>query len=484
MQFSNTHLGLGDPFYQSILPEPVPTPRLLLWNGALAEQLGMADELARDPARLAQVFSGNALLEGSEPVALAYAGHQFGHFVPQLGDGRAHLLGEVIDRAGQRRDIQLKGSGQTAFSRNGDGRCALGPAVREYIMSEALHWLGVPTTRTLAVVTTGEPVFRERPLPGAVLTRVAASHLRVGSFEYFAARRDRDSLRRLCDYAIDRHYPHLHEADGNPYLGLVEAVVARQVRLVVEWLRIGFIHGVMNTDNTAISGETIDFGPCAMLGRYDPATVYSSIDRQGRYAFGNQPSIAQWNMARFAEALLPLVDEDPERAVAAVTPLIDAFRPQFQQAYAQMLGDKLGLDGSEADDAALIEAWLALMEEKGLDYTLAFDELTRSLGDEGLEHSLSHRLGDWYPRWRERLGRLPADLTAVREAMRRHNPVVIPRNHQVEAVIDACEQGDGAEAVESLLEVLRSPYREIPATARYQSPPSDGDCNYQTFCGT
>jgi len=313
MMFSNSYTQLGETFFQKIKPTPVSDPALFLWNDELAETLPVAKHLSADFEEMANVFSGNKILSGSEPIALAYAGHQFGNFVAQLGDGRAHLLGEVIDTKGVRKDIQLKGSGPTTFSRNGDGRCALGPAIREFIMGESMHALGVTTSRSLAVTTTGEQVYRETIQPGAVVTRIASSHLRVGTFEYFAARDNYQAVETLSDYAIERHYPDLNEAGNQRFELLLSSVIEKQIQLIVEWLRVGFIHGVMNTDNTTIAGETIDYGPCAMLGIYDPKTVFSSIDRQGRYAFGNQPTIAQWNMARFAETLLPLVSSDEKK---------------------------------------------------------------------------------------------------------------------------------------------------------------------------
>ncbi len=314
-----------------------------MWNSSLAEQLMIPNELKHDSVALAQAFSGNSIMPGSEPIATVYAGHQFGSFVPQLGDGRAHLLGEVLDQFGQRWDIQLKGSGRTSFSRGGDGRCALGPAVREFIMSEAMKALGIPTTRCLAVVTTGETVFRETTLPGAVVTRVASSHLRIGTFQFFAARGDHQALKTLCNYTIERHYPELQEEGQNQYVSFINKVIERQIQLVVEWMRVGFIHGVMNTDNTSLSGETIDYGPCAMMGIYDPQTVYSSIDTMGRYAFGNQPDILQWNIARFAECLLPLINADRNKAVDQVGPVIAEFPDRFEKEYMKMMGKKLGL---------------------------------------------------------------------------------------------------------------------------------------------
>ncbi len=452
MELSNSYAELPDRFFQRIDPVPVAHPRLLLWNAPLAEALGIHETLPEDESAIAAWFAGNARLPGSEPLALAYAGHQFGHFVPQLGDGRAHLLGEVRDRSGRLWDVQLKGSGPTAFSRRGDGRCALGPAIREFIMSEAMHALGVPTTRTLAVVTTGEPVLRERRLPGAIVTRVAASHLRVGTFQYFAARRDQEALEALLDYAIQRHYPDLDRAPDRAS-AFVRAVTARQIDLVVDWMRVGLIHGVMNTDNTAISGETIDYGPCAMLGIYDPETVYSSIDARGRYAFGNQPLIAGWNMARLAECLLP----PPE-----VESIVAAYPQQLEAAWFAMMGKKLGIATVTEDDHDLVTSLLARLQQRRLDYTIAFQRLDD--------------LGEWSQRWRARADAL--------ERMERANPLVIPRNHHVEAALEACVRDGDLEPTRRLLTVVRSPYTRLDATPDYQEPPPDGDAGYQTFCGT
>jgi uncharacterized protein YdiU (UPF0061 family) len=492
MHFINSYHRLGPAFYQRIDPEPVLAPRLFLWNQRLADELGLWPE--RSPAQstaqsphpetLAAYFSGNALLPGSEPIALAYAGHQFGHFVPQLGDGRAHLLGDLRDREGRWRDIQLKGSGRTAFSRNGDGRCALGPAVREFVMSEAMQAMGIPSCQSLAVVRSGEPVMREGPEPGAVVTRVAASHLRVGSFEFFAMRRQYAELEALADYTIQRHYPELSEAGPERFKALLERVVQRQIALVVDWMRVGFIHGVMNTDNASLSGETIDFGPCAMLGTYDPGAVFSSIDHQGRYAFGNQPSMAQWNMARLAECLMPLIDEDPDQALEQVLPVIDGMQAGFAQAYLQMLAAKLGLAQVQEGDNQLAADLLDLMQRRAMDYTLSFDRLTRSLSDPTLAAELERELPRWYPRWRQRLSEQEEPLSEAQQRMRRANPCVIPRNHHMEAVIQACVEEGDASAAEAFLEVLRSPYAETAHTARYQDAPADGDRGYQTFCGT
>lgn len=482
MRLSNTYAELPAAFYQRIRPSTVQDPGLLLFNGDLARDLGFDDELTRDGEALARCLSGNELLPGSEPVALAYAGHQFGNFVPSLGDGRAHLLGELVDREGRRRDLQLKGSGRTSFSRGGDGRCALGPAIREFVMSEAMHALGVPTTRCLAVVTTGEQVFREEPLPGAVVARVAASHLRVGTFEYFVVRRDHASLRTLCDYAVARHDPDLAAApDDERPVAFLERVMERQIELVVQWMRVGFIHGVMNTDNTAISGETIDYGPCAMMSGYDPRTVFSSIDHGGRYAFGNQPGIAAWNLSRLAACLVPLVGADKRVAVERLDAVLGTYEARFEAAWQGMMGRKIGLPEAGPDDGELISSLLVRMEQKGLDYTVTFARLERAAAADEAAQELEPDLGSWIDTWRWRLGDKTDEAQAL---MRRHNPLVIPRNHHVEAVIARCtETGDAAPA-EALLEAFRSPYEALSTTARYQDPPADGDRHYQTFCGT
>jgi uncharacterized protein YdiU (UPF0061 family) len=442
------------------------------------------NELKHNSVALAHAFSGNAIIPGSEPVATVYAGHQFGSFVPQLGDGRAHLLGEVLDRFGQRWDIQLKGSGRTSFSRGGDGRCALGPAVREFIMSEAMKALGIPTTRCLAVVATGEPVFRETTLPGAVVTRVASSHLRIGTFEFFAARGDHQALKTLCNYTIERHYPELQEEGQIPYVSIIDKVIERQIQLVVEWMRVGFIHGVMNTDNTSLSGETIDYGPCAMMGIYDPQTVYSSIDRMGRYAFGNQPDILQWNIARFAECLLPLINADKTKAIDQVGPVIAEFSDRFEKDYMKMMGKKLGLTLIKQEDQKLIVFVLNRLRDRRLDYTITFDILTKFLRSGAAASQVKNELGDCFDLWQKRLNEQHTVPQKVQELMRQHNPVVIPRNHHVEKVIQACEQTGKATSAEKFLQVLRSPYEELAQTSDYQDPPSDGDENYKTFCGT
>ncbi|MDR4503725.1 MAG: YdiU family protein [Candidatus Scalindua sp.] len=484
MNFSNTYACLNEVFYEKTRPTRVLDPHLFLWNSSLAEQLMIPDELKNDPVALAQVFSGNHIMPGSEPIATVYAGHQFGNFVPQLGDGRAHLLGEVLDRFGQRWDIQLKGSGPTLFSRGMDGRCAIGPAVREFIMSEAMSALGVPTTRCLAVVTTGEPVFRETPLPEAIVTRVASSHLRIGTFQFFAAQGDHQALKTLCSYTIERHYPELQEEGPNQYILFIDKVIERVIQLVVEWMRVGFIHGVMNTDNISISGETIDYGPCAMMGTYDPQTVYSSIDTMGRYAFGKQPGIAQWNIERFIECLLPLINADTNKAIDRVGPIITEFPNRFEQVYMKMIGKKLGLASFQQEDQKLIFSILDQLKKRRLDYTVTFDLLTKSLMSEAATSQMKSELGECFDFWKKRLNEQDATSQEVQELMRKHNPVVIPRNHHVEAVIQECEQTGDVTLVKKFLKVLRSPYEELEQTSQYQDLPSDGDKDYQTFCGT
>jgi uncharacterized protein YdiU (UPF0061 family) len=465
-------------------PEPVKEPKLFLWNSRLAEALQLPGHCERPSEQLIEALSGNRVLPGSQPIALAYAGHQFGNFVPQLGDGRAHLLGEIVDRTGARKDVQLKGSGPTPFSRSGDGRYALGPAIREFIMGEAMHALGIPTTRSLAVTTTGEIVVRETAQMGAVLTRIAASHLRVGSFEYFAVRRNPQVLKELCDYAIARHYPELQEQGDQRFILFLEQVMKRQIDLVVEWMRIGFIHGVMNTDNTAVSGETIDYGPCAMMGTYDPKTVFSSIDREGRYAFANQPAIAQWNMARFAETLLPLINHQEKKAIDQAGSCLAAFSGLFKDSYHQMMSRKIGISRPTASDQTLISALLDRLKSKQLDYTNSFERLTRSLTSTVEESRLQDDLGSWYGEWRARLQQASDDEIDPQQLMKRSNPVVIPRNQHMESVIQTCtEQGD-ATAAEQFLEVLLTPYQQTDKTAPYQEASPDADLGYRTFCGT
>jgi uncharacterized protein YdiU (UPF0061 family) len=490
--FSNSYAALPERFFARLDPVPVTDPRLIHFNAGLGAELGL-DWSSLEPTALAAIFSGNAIPEGAEPIALAYAGHQFGQFVPQLGDGRAILLGEVVDRSGTRRDIQFKGSGRTPYSRNGDGRAALGPVLREYLVSEAMHALGIPATRSLAAVATGEAVFRERALPGAIVTRVAASHVRVGTFEYFAARRDADAVKILADYVIDRHYPDLRSAD-RPYLELLRAVCKRQAALVASWMHVGFIHGVMNTDNTAISGETIDFGPCAFMDTYDPATVFSSIDGMGRYAFANQPPAAQWNLARFAEALLALIDTDANRGAEAAGAEIEAFSDHFAAHWLSGMRRKFGLLTPLEGDLELVQAWLETMRRNQCDYTLTFRRLCdaadpdadRSAAQAQLRAAFSQRAESeaWAADWRSRLAREPDPGTQRPRSMRRVNPAFIPRNHRVEQIIAAAtERGDLA-PFEELLKVLSQPYREQPGFEAYAAAPRPEERVLRTFCGT
>jgi uncharacterized protein YdiU (UPF0061 family) len=498
--FDNTYARDLEGFYARARPVAVASPRLLFLNRGLADELRL-DPVALDTAAGAAVFAGNAVPEGADPLAQAYAGHQFGNYSPRLGDGRALLLGEVVDRLGHRRDLMLKGSGRTPFSRGGDGRAAVGPMLREVLIGEAMHALGIPTTRALAVAATGEPVLRDQPLPGAVLTRVAASHLRVGTFEFFAAGADTGLLRRLADYAIARHDPDLAGTPGR-FLALLRRVGGRQARLVAQWMNVGFIHGVMNTDNVAVSGETIDYGPCAFMDAYDPGAVFSSIDRGGRYAFGNQPLIARWNLARLAEALLPLIAEDDtasaiERAVAEAGEVIDAFPQWYESALLEGRRAKLGLGRAlpedDAGDAALAEGWLSLLGDQGIDLTLAWRHLAEAAqGDDAMLRALfasPEALDPWLHRWRERCAREDTDSTSAgtgRAArMRLANPLVIPRNHLVEEALAAASARDDMVPFDRLLAALRKPFEALPEHARYTEPaPAAVTAAYRTFCGT
>jgi uncharacterized protein YdiU (UPF0061 family) len=482
--FDNTYARELEDFYVAWKAAQVAQPKLVKLNRELAEELRL-DTGALDSEEGARIFAGNATPEGAAPLAQAYAGHQFGGFVPQLGDGRALLLGEVIDRSGRRRDIQLKGSGPTPFSRAGDGRAALGPVLREYLMGEAMHALGIPTTRALAAVVTGEPVFREDgALPGAILTRVAASHIRVGTFQFFAARGEPAKVRRLADYVIERHYPEL-KGDTNPYLELLQRVCDRQAALIASWMHVGFIHGVMNTDNMTISGETIDYGPCAFMDQYDPATVFSSIDARGRYAYANQPKIAQWNLARFAETLVFLIDDDEKRAIARATEVVHAFSELYERHWLKGMRAKLGLFTEDEADLNLATGFLTAMEGKNVDYTLAFRYLAdAALGREEPIRALftdpsAYQL--WSGHWRARLAREPVPPLARAQAMRRVNPAFIPRNHRVEEALSAAvERGDYA-PFETLLNILSRPFDDQPEFAAFAEPPPEGQGHYRTF---
>jgi serine/tyrosine/threonine adenylyltransferase len=484
----SSYASLPERFFAQVQPTPVAAPRLIRLNHALASDLDL-DLSGLDAPGLAKLFSGNALPPGSVPIAMVYAGHQFGHFVAQLGDGRAILIGEMRDRAGVPRDIQLKGCGRTPYSRGGDGRAALGPVLREYLVSEAMHALGIPATQSLAAVTTGESVQRETMLPGAILTRVAASHVRVGTFEYFAARGDVAGTKILADYVIDRHYP-LCAHEKSPYLALLQQVVSHQAALIARWMNVGFIHGVMNTDNMAVSGETIDFGPCAFMDSFDPATVFSSIDAHGRYAYANQPNAALWNLARFAETLLPLIDADTQRAIAAATEAIATFETLFNDCWLDGMRCKLGLSTSEQGDRQLAEDLLKAMHRNQADFTLSFRALCAAArddqGDGPVRAQFLNALDydEWAQRWRARMSRESMTLESRAESMRQANPAYIPRNHRVEQVIVAAvERGDFG-PFEEFSQVLAAPYIERAAYASYADAPQPQERVLQTFCGT
>jgi protein adenylyltransferase len=486
--FQNTYAALPDGFFARVAPTPVAAPRLIKLNRPLATRLGLDPDRLESPEG-AEILAGKRLPDGAEPIAMAYAGHQFGHFVPQLGDGRAILLGEVVDVDGVRRDIQLKGSGPTPFSRRGDGRAALGPVLREYIVSEAMAALGIPTTRSLAVTVTGENVIRETALPGAVLTRVASSHIRVGTFQYFAARGDTEGVGRLADHAIVRHYPQAAQAE-RPYHALLEGVITRQAELVARWLHVGFIHGVMNTDNSSISGETIDYGPCAFMDHYDPAAVFSSIDEQGRYAYANQPRIALWNLTRLAECLLPLFSDDKDKAIEQAQSMLAEFPAKFAAAYQSGLRRKIGLFTQHDGDEALVQDLLDAMAKNRADFTLTFRRLGAAAADAGRDSEIRALFDDpaaydeWAARWRQRTAEEPQTPAERAGAMRAVNPTVIPRNHRIEAVIQAAVGNNDYAPFEELLAVLAKPYDEQPAFADYANPPEPHQRVLQTFCGT
>ena len=491
IRFDNSYARLPSQFFARVHPVPVSAPRLIKLNVELARQLNLNPE-ALNTQLGAEIFSGNHIATGSDPIALAYAGHQFGHFVPQLGDGRANLLGEVIATDGLRYDIQLKGSGPTPFSRRGDGRAALGPVLREYLLSEAMHALGVPTTRALAVVLTGEPVARETLQPGAIITRVAASHLRVGTFQFFAARNDTPGLRTLADYAIARHYP-TAASSPTPYRTFLDSVITRHAHLTAQWMLLGFIHGVMNTDNSSISGETLDYGPCAFMEAYDPDTVYSSIDQQGRYGYRNQPPADLWNLARLTEAILPLLIAETGTEAAAMEAANDALKaylPQYEAARTNGLRRKLGLALSHEDDLALAEDLLKRMTANQADFTLTFRRLCESAANPAADANVRTLFTDpaaydtWATTWHHRLAEEPIAHQARAEAMRQTNPAIIPRNHLVQEVIDAATQHNNFEPFENLLEAITHPYDDRPHQAHYTTPAKPEQAITQTFCGT
>ena len=477
--FDNTYSKLPKSFLENIKPVPVKDPKLIILNKNLAEQLNLDFSKFSD-TDLAQMFSGNSLPEGSETIAQAYAGHQFGHFT-MLGDGRAVMLGEHLDKENKRFDIQFKGSGRTSFSRSGDGRAVLGPMLREYIISEAMHALNIPTTRSLAVVSTGEEVIREQMLPGAILTRVASSHIRVGTFQYIAATQNADDLKTLFNYTIDRHYPEIKDSKTKA-LDLLNLLMQKQCELVINWMRVGFIHGVMNTDNMTVSGETIDYGPCAFMDQYHPQTVFSSIDQNGRYSYNNQPRITKWNLARFAECIIPLIDQDEQKAISIATETINNFEKLYEEKWLNMMRDKLGLFGEDKDDKHLIFELLTWMENNKADFTNTFCKLMdiQSIKDPIYQNQ---EYLNWTAKWKKRLEKNNTEKEKYLELMRSVNPIFIPRNHKVEeALKDASE--NKLETLNQLLEVIKYPYKDNGMLMDYQQPMSNENGNYKTFCGT
>ena len=471
--FDNSYSRLSNAFKEHTDPVAVKKPELILLNEDLAEELNL-DFTKIDNDELSSLFTGNILPEGSNAIAQAYAGHQFGHFT-MLGDGRAVLIGEHLTNSNKRYDIQFKGSGKTAFSRNGDGRAALGPMLREYIISEAMHNLNIPSTRSLAVAKTGEKIMRENPLQGAVLTRVASSHIRVGTFQFIRSRENLDELNTLVDYTITRHYPEISKSKNKAY-ELLNKLIDQQIQLVVNWMRVGFIHGVMNTDNMAISGETIDYGPCAFMNNYNPDTCFSSIDHMGRYAFGNQPAITKWNLARFAECLLTLINPKKDESVKIATEVINKFDRQYEEKWFGMMKNKLGLIGDDKNDKVLIFELLECMKEQGLDYTNTFCFLMSQEIDNKKDYQ-NDKFNNWKMKWQKRLTKDSEKL------MKHNNPKIIPRNHNVESVLKSAEDND-LSPFNDLLKALKSPYTDSKVLSKYQSPPPKSDEKYHTFCGT
>ena len=476
--FDNTYYKLPDKFKENIKPVPVKKPELILLNKNLAEKLNL-NFSNLDNKEISDLFSGNYLPEGSNSLAQAYAGHQFGHFT-MLGDGRAVLIGEHISKKKERFDIQFKGSGKTSFSRNGDGRAALGPMLREYIISEAMYELNIPTTRSLTVVKTGEEVIRETSLPGAILTRVASSHIRVGTFQYIAARQKKDELKILLDYVIDRHFPSIKDSPNKP-VEFLKIFLEKQVDLIVNWMRVGFIHGVMNTDNMSIPGETIDYGPCAFMDTYDPKTVFSSIDQMGRYAYCNQPVITKWNLSRFAECLIPMIDENENKAVEIATEIISTFEKKYEEKWLNMMRDKLGLFGVDEKDKFLILDLLTWMHQKKVDYTNTFCHLMNEKITKNDEYE-DKDFKNWEKRWKERLQTNNNTTEKYIKLMRNVNPLIIPRNHKVEEALKAAHQDD-LKPINQLLEVIKNPYDKKDNIIEYQTPAFLNE-KYQTFCGT
>ena len=486
MLFDNSYQNLPQDFFERINPVPVKDPQLIIFNNDLGRSLGIDQKINKK--ELANIFSGNEILKGSSPIALAYAGHQFGNFVNQLGDGRAVLLGEVSTPNQERFDMQLKGSGQTRFSRQGDGRSPLGPVIREYVVSEAMNALGIPSTRSLAAVTTGEKVFREVILPGGILTRIAKSHIRVGTFEYFATQKNTENLKTLADYTIKRHFLSLKDV-ANPYLSLLEIVSERQIELISKWMGVGFIHGVMNTDNTSIVGETIDYGPCAFMDEYNPSTVFSSIDAHGRYAFGNQPLIAQWNMACFANSLLGLIDKDTEKATSKAQKVINNFPNKMSEAVMSVMCKKIGLDSTKTNSQEALTKLLRIMLDNKSDYTLTFRYLSEiikgkrdsSFKQQFLEHN---QISNWLKEWKELIKDQDLAKKEIVLSMESSNPVFIPRNHLIERAIEAAVENNDFSEMKTLLTILSKPYEEQSKYGEYMKPPKPLEVVHQTFCGT
>ena len=489
-KFDNSYQKLPERFYTRLNPTPVKKPELLKLNLELASQLGI--ELYKHTKDdLTNIFCGNLIPQGANPIAMAYAGHQFGHFTPQLGDGRAILLGEILDSSGSRMDIQLKGSGITPFSRQGDGRAALGPVLREYLVSEAMHALGIPSTRALAAAITGEPVYREIALPGAVITRVSRSYVRIGTFEFFAVRDDKEANKILADYVIDRLYPQIIK-EQNPYASLLREVSNRQAKLVAKWMSIGFIHGVMNTDNMSISGETIDYGPCAFMDKYNPKTVFSSIDGHGRYAYQNQPRIAQWNLIQLAESVLPLISDDTEEGVKIARDILEEFPKIYEQNYLEEMRQKLGFISPRTEDTELISNLVELMEKNEADHTLTFRLLAKELAPIPTYSGLSARdlfkmpedFDSWKTRWEQRITLEKNPAAMIAESICQHNPVIIPRNHLVEGVLSSAIKDGNLEPFNEFLNALSSPFDDKLFGTEYAKLPDPPVAPYQTFCGT
>ena len=481
MKLSNSYIGLPEEFYQVVNPTPVRNPKTLIFNEDLADSLAikLKDE------EVSKFFSGNGLPVDSVPIALNYAGHQFGNFVQQLGDGRAVLLGEINTKDGTY-DLQLKGSGKTMFSRQGDGRSALGPVIREYILSEAMYYLGVPTSRALAAIATGEHVARETFEPGGVLTRIAKSHLRVGTFEYFASRQQLNDVKMLADFAIQRHYPEIRETEKH-YLELLKKVASNQSKLVSKWMSIGFIHGVMNTDNFTISGETIDYGPCAFLDEYHPGKVFSSIDQNGRYAFGNQPSIASWNLASLAGCLIAFIDKDSDKANELATEVLDNFSKETNQRILDLMCEKIGLNGGKKENQTLLRNLLKIMMDNQADYTITFRNLSKVLFEDSDEFfnqfSEKKEINAWLNNWKQALKNEYKDLSKLTNRLNRINPVYIPRNHQVQLAIDLAYENDFSKMLE-MIEVFKNPFKEVSEYVSYSQAPLEKEKIRRTFCGT